>query len=171
MDEKDSLQLDALDWRLLRHLEHDASETNQALAQRMGISPATCLRRVRALEQCGLITRRVAVLSPALSPSGLQALAEVSLDRQGAEFLDAFEARARADTGVATCWRVTPGPDFVLLLQLDDMQAYQALVERLFTQNANVRNVKTYFVTNGVAQPPGAAQLKPGPSPAPGAPR
>jgi DNA-binding Lrp family transcriptional regulator len=69
----------------------------------------------------------------------------VTLDRQGAEHLDAFEARAVAEAAVQQCWRVSPGPDFVLVLHVADMPGYQALVQRLFTQDANVRNVKAYF--------------------------
>jgi Lrp/AsnC family leucine-responsive transcriptional regulator len=78
---------------------------------------------------------------------GLQALVEVQLDRQGVEHLDAFEAIAVADPAVQQCWRVAPGPDFMLVLWLADMAAYNALVQRLFTQHANVRNVKTFFAT------------------------
>ena len=70
---------------------------------------------------------------------------EITLDRQGAEHLDAFEAHAVAEAAVQQCWRVSPGPDFVLVLWVADMPAYQALVQRLFTQDANVRNVKAFF--------------------------
>ncbi|MCU0927751.1 MAG: Lrp/AsnC family transcriptional regulator [Burkholderiaceae bacterium] len=57
----------------------------------------------------------------------------------------AFEARALAEEAVQQCYRVSPGPDFVLVLWLPDMPAYDALVRRLFTQDANVRNVRAYF--------------------------
>jgi hypothetical protein len=70
---------------------------------------------------------------------------EVTLDRQGAEHLEAFEVRAVADDAVQQCWRVSPGPDFVLVLQARDMPHYLAITQRLLTQDANVRNVKTFF--------------------------
>jgi DNA-binding Lrp family transcriptional regulator len=76
---------------------------------------------------------------------GLTALVEVTLDRQGAEHLQAFEQRAVAETAVQQCWRVSPGPDFVLVVHGAGMAAYHALVQRLFTQDANVRNVKAFF--------------------------
>ena len=76
---------------------------------------------------------------------GLSAIVEITLDRQGAEHLEAFEQRAVNDAAVQQCWRVAPGPDFVLVVQTVDMAAYRALVQRLFTQDANVRNVKAYF--------------------------
>lgn len=136
---------DDIDRRLLELLQADASRTNQALAEAAGVSPATALRRVRRLTEAGVIERQVALLAPRLFDEGLTAITEVSLDRQGAELLDAFEARATAEAGVQQCYRVSPGPDFVLLAWVADMAAWNALVQRLFTQDANVRNVKTYF--------------------------
>ena len=139
------MAFDATDRRLLELLQRDASLSNQDLAAATHISPATCLRRVKRLVEQGVIERRVALLSPAHLGAGLTVLAEVALDRQGAEHLAAFEARAVADAAVQQCYRVSPGPDFMLVLQVPDMPGYHALVQRLFTQDANVRNVKAFF--------------------------
>lgn len=145
----ESITLDATDLQLLDALQRDASQTNQQLAADHHISPPTCLRRVQRLRAAGLIERQVAILSPdRLAPllgHGLQALVEVSLDRQDAAALDAFEARVIADDAVQQCWRVSPGPDFVLVVIARDMPDYQALAQRLFTADANVRNVKAFF--------------------------
>ncbi len=137
--------LDATDLRLLDLLQDDASLTNQALAERAHVSPATCLRRVARLVAGGVIERRVALLSPERLGAGLSAIVEITLDRQGAEHLAAFEQRVLAEHAVQQCYRVSPGPDFVLIVQLPDMPGYHSLVQRLFTQDANVRNVKTFF--------------------------
>ncbi|MEP7295947.1 MAG: Lrp/AsnC family transcriptional regulator [Burkholderiales bacterium] len=142
---KSNIDIDATDWRILDQLQVDASQSNLELAAAVHTSPATCLRRVKRLLDAGVIERRVALLSAQALGAGLTAFAEVSLDAQGAEHLAAFEARAVADAGVQQCYRVTPGPDLMLVLQLPDMAAYHALVQRLFTQDANVRNVKTFF--------------------------
>ena len=139
------ITLDAADLRILDLLQSDASLSNQDLASAVHTSPATCLRRVKRLTDAGVIERRVAILSPQKMGPGLTAFAEVSLDAQGAEHVQAFEARAVADPAVQQCYRVSPGPDLMLVLQVPDMPAYHALVQRLFTQDANVRNVKTYF--------------------------
>ena len=136
---------DATDLKILAVLQSDASISNQALAARTHTSPATCLRRVRRLVDSGVIERRVAILSAEKLGFGLTAIVEVTLDRQGAEALSAFEARAIAEIAVQQCHRVSPGPDFVLIVQLADMAAYHALVQRLFTADANVRNVKAFF--------------------------
>ena len=139
------MELDATDIRLLDLLQTDASLSNQALAERALTSPATALRRVRRLVDEGVIERRVALLNLKRVGAGLTAVVEVSLDRQGAEHLEVFEHHAVAEAAVQQCYRVSPGPDFVLVLRVADMPAYHALVQRLFTQNANVRNVKAFF--------------------------
>jgi DNA-binding Lrp family transcriptional regulator len=165
-------ELDATDVLILELLQSDASRSNQDLAAAAGVSPPTALRRVRRLIDGGWIERRVALLSPA-ALGGLQALVEVQLDRQGAEHLDAFEALAVADAAVQQCWRTSPGPDFMLVLWVADMAAYNALVARLFTQHANVRNVKTYFSTKRAKFEPrvdvraiaGRVSTSPGPAP------
>ena len=141
----DTVDLDATDLRILEQLQRDASLTNQALAAAAHTSAATCLRRVKRLVDSGVIERRVAILSPRKLGAGLTAIVEVTLDSQGAEHLAAFEARAVAEAPVQQCHRVSPGPDFILVLQVPDMAAYHGLVQRLFTQDANVRNVKTFF--------------------------
>lgn len=137
--------LDTLDRRILAVLQLDASLSNVALAERVHASPATCLRRVRRLVELAIIERQVAIVAPqALGPT-LTAIIEISLERQGAEYLDAFEAWAVREPAVLQCYRVSPGPDFVLLAQVRDMAAYQALAARLLTAEGNVRNVRSFF--------------------------
>ena len=143
------IDLDALDLALLNHLQDDASESNQALARRVHISAPTCLRRVKRLKDAGLIERQIAVLDPDRIAShvghGLTAIAEITLDRQDQQALEAFEQRVAPDAAVQQCYRVSPGPDFILVVHAADMPAYLALAQRLFTSDANVRNVKAFF--------------------------
>ena len=145
----EQIDIDTTDIKLLALLQTDSSLSNQDLAERVHVSPPTCLRRVKRLRDAGLIEREIAVLSAdrlavALG-YGLTAVVEISLDRQGAELLDAFEARVVIDDGVQQCYRVSPGPDFILLVHVADMPGYLALAQRLFTSDANVRNVKAFF--------------------------
>ena len=143
--------VDSTDVKLLECLQTDASLSNQALAERIHVSPPTCLRRVKRLRDAGLIEREIAVLSAdklaAVLGHGLSAVVEISLDRQGSELLDAFEARVMGDDAVQQCYRVSPGPDFILIVHVADMPGYLALAQRLFNSNANVRNVKAFFST------------------------
>ncbi len=134
---------------LLNAMQTDASLSNLELASRARISPPTCLRRVKRLRDAGLIEREIALLSPdklaLIVGHGLTAIVEITLERQGSEQLDAFEARVIADDAVQQCYRVSPGPDFILLVHVADMPRYLALAQRLFTGDANVRNVKAFF--------------------------
>ncbi len=144
-----SLHLDPTDLQLLRHLQTDASLSNQALAERVHVSPPTCLRRVNRLKEAGLIERQIAILSvDELAHSighGLCAVVEITLDRQDQGALEAFEKKVAAEDAVQQCYRVSPGPDFCLVIHAADMPDYLALTQRLFTQDANVRNVKSFF--------------------------
>ena len=143
------LELDYIDLKLLSALQDDASQSNQALAARVHLSPPTCLRRVKRLRASGLIEREIALLNTDKLASvlghGLTALVQITLDQQGDELQAAFEARVMVDAAVQQCYRVSPGPDFMLVVQVADMPGYLALAQRLFTSDANVRNVKAFF--------------------------
>jgi Lrp/AsnC family leucine-responsive transcriptional regulator len=145
----ESFELDEIDRRLLDALQRDASQTNQRLATDANISPPTCLRHVQRLRAAGFIERQIALLSlDRLAPvlgHGLQAVIEISLERQATEALDAFETRVIGEDAVQQCYRVSPGPDFVLIVAARDMPDYLGLAQRLFSADANVRNVKAFF--------------------------
>jgi DNA-binding Lrp family transcriptional regulator len=148
-EELKPIDLDKADFALLELLQSDSSLTNLELAQRVHMSPPTCLRRVKRLREAGLIESEIAILNPELLARtlghGLEAVVEVSLDRQGNEEQEAFEQRVGVDDAVQQCYRVSPGPDFVLIVYARDMPDYLALAQRLFTSDANVRNVKAFF--------------------------
>lgn len=143
------IALDKTDLELLAQLQRDASLSNQALAEHVHTSAPTCLRRVKRLRDAGLIERQIAILNPeklsATLGYGLTAIVEITLDRQDAQALDHFETRVADDPAVQQCYRVSPGPDFVLVVHALNMPDYQAATQRLFTSDANVRNVKAFF--------------------------
>jgi len=137
--------LDDLDLRILEHLQVDSSMTNQDLAQLVHASAPTCLRRVRRLVQEGIIQKQVAILDPEKVGQGLTAIIEITMDVQTTEHLDAFESSLADDPAILQCYRVSPGPDFIVIAQVADMPAYHAMAHRAFTSRANVRNVRTFF--------------------------
>ncbi|WP_136417908.1 Lrp/AsnC family transcriptional regulator [Herbaspirillum sp. ST 5-3] len=139
------LPLDDLDRRILNALQEDASQTNNDLAASVHASPPTCLRRVKRLIDAGVIQRQVALVAPEKVGSVLTAIVEITLDHQGAEHMEAFESLVAKEAAVLQCYRVSPGPDFVMVVQVADMPAYHALAHRLFAAHANVRNVRSFF--------------------------
>jgi len=139
------IQLDDLDRRILEQLQADSSITNFELARRVHASAPTCLRRVRRLHETGVIEKQVAIVNPEKLGNTLTAIIEVTLDVQTAENLHTFETRVAAEPAILQCYRVSQGPDFILMAQVADMPSYHALAHRAFTSDANVRNIRTFF--------------------------
>jgi Lrp/AsnC family leucine-responsive transcriptional regulator len=139
--------LDDLDRRILNVLQIDAAQTNAEVAELVHVSPPTCLRRVKQLRENGVIERQVAIVAPEKVGAHLTAIVEITLDVQAADRMEEFERVVADEAAVLQCYRVSPGPDFVLVVQVADMPAYHALAHRLFTTHSNVRNVKAYFST------------------------
>ncbi len=139
--------LDDLDLRILAILQRDADIANQTLAAQVFTSPATVLRRVRALTEAGVIERMVAILSPEKLGASITAIVEITLDVQNADAFDAFDKVVSGEVAITQAYRTTPSVDFTLVLTVRDMAAYHALVQRCFTAANNVRNVRARFVT------------------------
>jgi Lrp/AsnC family leucine-responsive transcriptional regulator len=139
------ISLDDLDKRILTAMQDNAARTNQELAELVHASPPTCLRRVKRLIETGVIARQVALLDPEKVGAGLTAIVEVTLDVQSSERLVEFEQLVAPEDAVLQSYRVSTGPDFILILQMADMAAYHELAHRLFAGHANVRNVRSFF--------------------------
>ena len=143
-----AILLDDLDRRILNALQADASQTNNQLAAQVHASPPTCLRRVKRLTDIGVIERQVVIVAPDKVGAALTAIVEITLDHQAAERQVEFEMLVAQEPAVLQCYRVSPGPDFVLVVQVADMPAYHAMAHRLFATQANVRNVRSFFSIN-----------------------
>jgi DNA-binding Lrp family transcriptional regulator len=141
--------LDDIDLNILRFWQQDTTLSNQALAAKVHVSPPTCLRRLKRLRDEGYIEREVAILnSDKLADEighGLTALVEITLDIQNTERLEAFEVKACKEPAVQQSYRTSPGPDFMLVINTQDMPAYLTLSQSLFAADANVRNVRAFF--------------------------
>jgi Lrp/AsnC family transcriptional regulator, leucine-responsive regulatory protein len=155
IDTKNSVSaddLDSIDLHLLQILQADSSRTNQDLANQVHVSPPTCLRRVKRLHELGLIEKQVAILQTdrlrSLVGAGLTAIVEITLTEQTEEIVAACEAKLIQEAAVQQCYRTSPGPDLIAIVQARDMPAYHALAQRLFTQDAKVRNVRAFFATS-----------------------
>jgi len=142
------ITLDNLDLRILGILQTDSAISNIELADRVHTSPPTCLRRVKRLRELGVIQREIAILDHSKLGVTLTAIIEVSLDRQAAEDHERFETYICAEPGVTQCYRVSPGPDFIVVAEVMDMAAYDEFARRLFSSSSNIRNVRTFFSTH-----------------------
>ncbi len=146
-------KLDDIDLAILRELQADGRMTNVELASRVGISPPPCLRRVRALEEAGLITGYRALLDEKKLGLEVVCFAFVHLASQAEADLAAFQARIRAWDAVRECWTLSGDIDFILKCVAPDLKAFQDFVGDL-TALPNVRNVRTALALDRVKDEP-----------------
>ena len=135
-------RLDSIDWAILKELQEDGSITNVELARRVALSAPPCLRRVRALEESGVIRGYRALLDPAALGYEVVYFAMVQLAAQGKAELAAFEERVRAWPAVRESWTLSGEIDFMLKGVAPSLSAFQAFVAEL-TALPNVRSVRT----------------------------
>ena len=135
--------LDAIDWKILRELQQQGRITNVELSQRVGISAPPCLRRVKRLEESGIIRGYRAMLnSPAL---GLEVVAfcMIGLNHQSEAELKAFADRTTAWPIVRAAWMVSGESDFLLHCVASDLTTFQSFVIEELTSSPNVDTVRT----------------------------
>ncbi|MEJ1160679.1 Lrp/AsnC family transcriptional regulator [Prosthecomicrobium sp. N25] len=137
------LRLDDIDWHILRELQSDGRMTNVELARRVGISAPPCLRRVRALEEAGIIRGYRTLLDEKVLGYDLTAFCFVSLASQADADLAAFEAKVRSWTIVRECWMLSGDTDFILKCVAPDLRSFQAFVIDDLTKAPAVAGVKT----------------------------
>lgn len=135
-------QLDAIDWKILAELQRDGRITNVELSRRVGISAPPCLRRMRALEEVGIIRGYRALLDEKRLGYDITVFAMVHLISQAEADLAAFEERVRDWPLVRECWMLSGEVDFILKCVAPDLNTFQGFVSEL-TSVSNVRNVKT----------------------------
>lgn len=138
--------MDRIDKRLLNLLQKDASRTNADLADEVGLSPSSCLRRIRRLRSGGIIDRVVAILNPAKAGRGLRAVVTVELERHGEQHMRRFLDLAAQEPAVSQAYGVSGQTDAFLILRLADMDEFDALCDRLLRDQANVARFYTMFV-------------------------
>ncbi len=148
---KPLLRLDRLDRRILAELQRDGSLTNQQLAERVGLSPSPCLRRVKALEEAGIILRRVTLLERKMLGLSLTVLLMIGMDRHTPERFESFERDVAAIDEVLECYLVTgQQADYMLKLVVPDMDSYQQLLLNRITRIPGVSGVHSSFVLRRV---------------------
>lgn len=138
--------MDKIDRKLLNLLQRDASRTNAALADEVGLSPSSCLRRVRRLRAAGVIDRIVAILNPKWTGRTLTALVTVELKLHGEQHMRRFLDLAVREEAVAQAHAVTGEADVVLMLRLRDMEEFDRLCDKLFRDQTNVARFYTMIV-------------------------
>ncbi|WP_291989367.1 Lrp/AsnC family transcriptional regulator [Candidatus Accumulibacter sp. ACC007] len=145
------MHLDRYDWQILRVLQEDGRISNQDLADRIGLSPSPCLRRMRALEESGLITGYRALLDARKLGLSLMALIYISMDQHTPERFTGFDAAIAEIPELLECLLITgQDADYQLKVVVRDMDAYQELLLNRLTRIPGVTGVHSSFVLRRV---------------------
>ena len=151
--------LDEIDVRILNALQHEARLSNVDLAERVGLTPAPCLRRVRALEHAHVIRRYAALVDPSAVQLGVTVFVRITLVQQVEKRLETFEAAIRRHPEVMECYLMTGDADYLLRVVVPDVDAYERFLETALTRTAGVASIKSSFalrqgqVLNGAPTP------------------
>ena len=145
------MDIDRYDRMILQVLQQDGRISNQELADRIGLSPSPCLRRVRALEDSGIISGYRALLNTKALGYSLMALIYISMDTHTPERFDNFEQKIRDIPEVLECLMITgQNADYQIKLVVKDMDAFQALLLNRITRIQGVTGVQSSFVLRKV---------------------
>ncbi|MBV7257056.1 Lrp/AsnC family transcriptional regulator [Pacificimonas sp. WHA3] len=150
-----SYQLDDIDRDILRHLQAEGRLTNVDLAQRVGLTAPPCLRRVRALEEAGIINGYHADVNAGQLDYGITVFAMVSLKSQAEADLQAFEAHIADLPPVRECHMLNGEIDFILKIVAKDLQSFQQFLTGKLTSAPNVEHVKTSLTIRAAKRLPG----------------
>lgn len=140
-------ELDQIDTKILRHLQENADIANADLADKIGLSPSACLRRVAKLREAGIIRKTVAVIDPSLVGRPLRAVINLEFHRHGNRYRQDFIRKTKELEAVRQCYLVTGEVTGVMILHMRDMAEYTALCDTLFDADENIVWYRTYIVT------------------------
>jgi DNA-binding Lrp family transcriptional regulator len=144
------VRLDAIDIRILKALQEDATISNVDLAERVGLSPSPCLRRVKILEEAGIIARRVTLLDARALDLSVSVFVNVTLEKQVEENLRAFEEAIRRRPEVMECYLMTGEADYLLRVVVPDIGAYERFLKNHLTRMPGVASIRSSFALDQV---------------------
>jgi DNA-binding Lrp family transcriptional regulator len=139
------IQLDDIDRKILQELQEHGRISNVELASRVGLSPAPCLRRVRTLEESGVIQKYVALLDANAVELGVTVFVQVTLNLQVEGRLDTFEAAIMRRPEVLECYMMAGEADYLLRVVVPDVQAYERFLKESLTRIENVASFRSTF--------------------------
>ncbi|TPK64626.1 Lrp/AsnC family transcriptional regulator [Mesorhizobium sp. B2-4-19] len=143
---------DDFDLRILRELRADARITNHDLAERIGLSASPCLRRVRRLEETGVIKGYTTLVDPAVFGWSMVAIATIRLSRQNEDEIVMFEEAIRGWEEVLECHLVTGSRDYVLKVVTGSLEQYERFIKEKIARLKCVASIETSFVMNTIKE-------------------
>jgi Lrp/AsnC family leucine-responsive transcriptional regulator len=144
------IELDDIDRRILAALQAEGRLPMVDLAEKVGLSPTPCQRRVKRLEEEGVIERYAALVAPPALGLALQALVQVTLDDHSEKTVEAFESAIRAHPEVVGCYAVTGDMDFLLHVLAPDLASFSEFAMKALLRMTGVRGTRSSFIMQAV---------------------
>jgi Lrp/AsnC family transcriptional regulator len=158
--------MDSFDFQILRELQADSEISMQELGEKVGLSHTPCWRRVKKLEEAGVIRSRVTLLDPQRLQLSVNVFVQVSLGVQQEEALNDFEAAVQTIPEIVECYTVSGDRDFLLRVVVEDVSAYERLLKSTLVHLPEVANMSSTFALRQVKYttelPLGSSQIPPG---------
>lgn len=142
--------LDEIDRQILGHLQQNARISNLDLAKAVGLSPSPCSRRVRELEEAGVVREYVTLIDPAAADLTVSVFINVTLEKQVEADLEVFEAAVKALPEVMECYLMTGDADYLLRVVTSDLDAYHTFLMEHLTRIPGVANIRSSFALKQV---------------------
>lgn len=144
------LTMDRTDFKILHHLQNNGRISNAELADLVGLSPSPCLRRVKALEQAGIIKRYAAIVDAKAVGLPISIFVNVSLQRQERSSLEKFEEQIAKYAEIMECYLMTGSFDYVLRIVVPDLDSYERFLAEKLTRTPGVANIQSSFTLKQV---------------------
>ncbi|MBT3988955.1 MAG: Lrp/AsnC family transcriptional regulator [Rhodospirillaceae bacterium] len=146
----DSLNIDAIDSKIIAELQRNSDLSNLELAEKVGLSPSPCLRRVKMLQDAGIIKGKVTLIDAEKIGLNVSVFVQVTLEKQIEENLTAFEMEIDKCPEVVECYLMTGEADYLLRIVVTDLQAYEHFLKDRLTRFPGVLNIRSSFALNQV---------------------
>lgn len=143
--ESEDSSLDVVDKKILNILQQDNQITNLALAEMVNLSPPPCLRRVKRLRDMGVIVKDVALVDPFKVGQKIIVFVNITLEKQREDLLAHFERKMMEQPEVMQCYFVSGDTDYILILNVTDMQHYNDFARRVIANEANIKVFRSSF--------------------------
>ena len=144
--------MDYIEYKILSTLQKNARLTNLELAKQVGLSASPCLRRVKALEDTGVISGYSAIINQNKVDLSVNVFVQVSLERQSEEGLEIFEEKIIEYKEVMEAYLMTGDADYLLRIVVKDLQAYEKFLKENLTRIAGIASIRSYFSLNQVTR-------------------
>ena len=145
-----STELDTTDRAILRLIQHDAAMSLAEIAASIGLTPTPCWKRIRRMEQAGIITGRVVLVDPARVGLGVSVFVAIETGEHSAKWIESFAATVAGMAEVVECWRLGGDVDYLLRVVVPDMAAFDAFYRRLTAEVPSLRKVTSRFAMERV---------------------